>query len=78
MRNGLWCAGAFQPWEDFHCFEWIRNEKYGVELKLVAKWKSGGSRSPRLVVPREDREAVQRLLKANLPDLNNDSDAYLA
>jgi hypothetical protein len=66
--NGVWQSGSFGLWEEFESFSWQWKTKDSVVLNLVPKswvWPT-----TRLVVPREDREAVQQLLEANLPDLN--------
>ncbi len=74
--NGVWQDGKSQPWEEFAYFAWRPNEKYGVELSIETK--SVDCNSALVTVPREDREAVQQLLKAHLPDRSMDSGAYLA
>ncbi|MEW6349825.1 MAG: hypothetical protein AB1646_12235 [Thermodesulfobacteriota bacterium] len=74
--NGVWRDGRFHPWDDFAYFVWRRNEECGVELSIEAR--SSDCSSAFLAVPHEDCEAVQQLLKANLPDRSLDSEAYLA
>ena len=66
--NGVWQWGTLHPWEEYESFSWKWKTKDSVELRLVSKlWICS---STRLMVPPEDREAVQQLLEANLPNLN--------
>jgi hypothetical protein len=63
--NGVWCT-KLQPWEEYESFSWNEKSDDGVELRLISKsWIAGQTR---LMVSPEDREAVQQLLEANLPD----------
>ncbi len=68
--NGFWQGGGGPPrlnsWEEYESFCWRGEAKGGVELKLVSK--PGFWPTTLLVVPHEDREAVQQILEANLPD----------
>ena len=65
--NGLWQFNRLLPWEEYESFSWEWKTESHVELKLVSRtW--GWSTS--LIVLPEDREAVQQLLEANLPDLS--------
>jgi hypothetical protein len=65
--NGVWEWGRLWPWEEYKSFLWWNTEDR-VVLRLVPKswiWPA-----TRLVVPREDHEAVHQLLAGNLPDLS--------
>jgi len=63
--NGVWGYGGLRPWEEYESFYWKWKTKDSVELRLVSKsWR----RPTRLMARPEDREAVQKLLEANLPD----------
>ncbi|MGO9117444.1 MAG: hypothetical protein ACLQPD_07490 [Desulfomonilaceae bacterium] len=64
--NGLWHEGTIKPWEAFEFFSWTGITKDGVELRLQAKSADHGT--TRLMVRFEDREVVQQILEANLPD----------
>lgn len=65
--NGVWHSGRLHPWEEYESFSWKWRTKDSVELKLASK--SWLCPSTRLMAPSEDREAVQQLLEASLPDL---------
>ncbi|MFZ5865700.1 MAG: hypothetical protein ACOYXY_07460 [Thermodesulfobacteriota bacterium] len=66
--NGVWEFGWLSPWEEYESFSWERKTEDSLELRLVPK--SWIRLSTRLMVAREDQEAVQRVLEENLPDLN--------
>ncbi len=66
--NGVWRGGRFLPWEEYVSFSWKWETTDSVELTLVPK--SGIWGSTRLVVPPANRETVQQLLEANLPDVS--------
>lgn len=55
-----------RPWEAYESFSWTEETKDGVELRLQAKSADHGT-TPLIVRP-DDREAVQQILEANLPD----------
>ena len=65
--NGVWLDERFYRWQEFESFYWKGQTKDGLELRLVSK--SWLCRTTRLMARPEDREAVQQLLEANLPDL---------
>ena len=68
--NGLWhglgSPPNLQPWEAFESFSWTEVTKDGFALKLQAK--SWDQETTPLMVRPEDREVVQHILEANLPD----------
>ena len=65
--NGVWLDERFYRWQEFESFYWKGQTKDGLELRLVSK--SWLCRTTRLMARPEDREAMQQLLEANLPDL---------
>jgi hypothetical protein len=66
--DGVLQIGGLQPWDGYESFSWDWNTPACVELRLVSR--SWLSTSPRLLVPPQDREAVQQVLEAHLPDLS--------
>ncbi len=81
-RNGLLLGDMrgdkLRPWEEYECFFWKGETDDGVELRLPLKqWTGKRSISmDRLVVAREEGEAVQQILEANLRDRSTDSEVY--
>lgn len=65
--NGIWHDWRLQLWEEFGSYSWDGAKKDGVVLTVASKSSVGAY--TRLVVPREDCEAVQALLEAHLPNL---------
>jgi hypothetical protein len=68
--NGLCQSGRFQPWDEYESFCWKWETKDSLELRLVSKPGLWICSTTRLIVPPEDREAVNQLLEANLPNLS--------
>ncbi len=66
-RNGVCQNGRLYSWQQYESFAWGKTED-SVELNLVSE--SWSYPSARLMVPPEHREAVQRLLETDLPDLS--------
>ncbi len=64
--NGLRNRERLHSWEEYESFTWESETKYGFQLRLVPKSALG--RTTRLVVSPEEREVVQQILEANLPD----------
>lgn len=64
--NGVWQHSTLQPWEEFGSFSWTKETKDGLGLKLDPK--NTALAETRLQVRPKDREVVQQILKANLPD----------
>jgi hypothetical protein len=64
--NGLWQNRSLQPWEEFRSFSWTGKTEDGAELRLDPSLTVLSE--TRLLVSPEEREAVQQILEANLPD----------
>lgn len=68
--NGLADWGGSRPmvhpWEHYESFSWIVETNYGVVLRLHAR--SADVRTTDLLVGSGDRDVVQKILEANLPD----------
>ncbi len=64
--NGLLNGERLHSWEEYESFTWESETKCGSQLLLVSK--SWLFRTTRLLVSPGDREVVQRILEANLPD----------
>jgi hypothetical protein len=64
--NGLWDESTLQPWDEFRSFSWTGETKDGLGLKLYPK--NTVLAEKRLLVRPQDREAVQQLLEAKLPE----------
>lgn len=64
--NGMWHEGSLDSWEEYESFFWEWTRKDGTELTLVSTSRFRGWE--RLLVQTEDREAVDRLLAAHLPN----------
>ena len=67
--NGLFRLGGLQSWEEYDSFSWECKKPDDVELRLESTSWLGKPHSTRLRVPPEDRETVQQILEAHLPDL---------
>ncbi len=75
--KGLLLNDELRPWGQYYeCFFWKGETKDGAELRLPLKYWITESPLTRLVVAPEDREAVQQILEANLPDRSMDSGRY--
>jgi hypothetical protein len=64
--NGLWQYSTLKLWEAYESFSWTGITTDGLELRLQAK--SADQETTPLMVRPEDREVVQKILEANLPD----------
>jgi hypothetical protein len=73
--NGLLDGSDYKPklrpWEAYESFSWKEETKDGAELRLQAK--SEDQEMTPLIARPEDREAVQQILEANLPDQLSDA-----
>jgi hypothetical protein len=68
---GIWRWWAFHKWDEYKSYSLTtKDENVVVELKPGEKSWGSERLSVRFIVPPEDRETVQRLLEANLPELS--------
>ena len=68
--NGVWQHGRLHRWDDFESFSWDRKTDESIELKLMPRSLIFTQAPKRLIVLPQDREVVEHLLEANLPQVS--------